>query len=251
MSNLPQIFNYQDKQIRTVLVDKEPWFVAKDVCEVLEITDTWSAVSRLSEKMKGTDTISTLGGNQEMNIISEAGVYKIVFTSRKPEAEKFTDWVTSEVLPAIRKYGTYMTPETIEQALADPDTIIKIATQLKIERQKRAEAEKQIEQSKPLVSFAETCMKSKDSLLVRELAKLASDQGITIGEKRLYKKLRDWGLIIKKKTEPTQKAMSAGYFEVSQGVNETPYGTKIWRVTRVTPRGQIYIIEKLKKEDNA
>jgi prophage antirepressor-like protein len=114
MNNL-QIFNYQEKMVRTVIKDGEPWFVAKDVCEILEISDTWNAISRLSENTKGTDTISTLGGIQEMNVISEAGVYKLVFTSRKPEAEKFTDWLASEVIPSIRKTGSYM-PKQVSQA---------------------------------------------------------------------------------------------------------------------------------------
>ena len=113
--NKLQIFNYQEKEVRTVTKDGEPWFVAKDVCEILEISDTWNAISRLSENMKGTDTISTLGGIQEMNVISEAGVYKLVFTSRKPEAEKFTDWLASEVIPSIRKTGGYV-PKQMSQA---------------------------------------------------------------------------------------------------------------------------------------
>ena len=113
--NKLQIFNYQEKEVRTVIKDGEPWFVAKDVCEILEISDTWNAISRLSENMKGTDTISTLGGIQEMNVISEAGVYKLVFTSRKPEAEKFTDWLASEVIPSIRKTGGYV-PKQMTQA---------------------------------------------------------------------------------------------------------------------------------------
>jgi prophage antirepressor-like protein len=114
MDNL-QIFNYQEKMVRTVIKDGEPWFVAKDVCEILKISDTWNAISRLSENTKGTDTISTLGGIQEMNVISEAGVYKLVFTSRKPEAEKFTDWLASEVIPSIRKTGGYV-PKQMTQA---------------------------------------------------------------------------------------------------------------------------------------
>lgn len=114
MDNL-QIFNYQEKKVRTVIKDGEPWFVAKDVCDILKIFDTWSAILRLPENMKGTDSIRTLGGIQEMNVISEAGVYKLVFTSRKPEAEKFTDWLASEVIPSIRKTGGYA-PKQMSQA---------------------------------------------------------------------------------------------------------------------------------------
>ena len=105
--NKLQIFNYQEKEVRTVIKDGEPWFVASDVCEILEIGNSRMAIDRLNENSKGVSSIDTLGGNQEMNVISEAGVYKLVFTSRKPEAEKFTDWLASEVIPSIRKTGGY------------------------------------------------------------------------------------------------------------------------------------------------
>lgn len=107
MSNLIS-FNYQDKQVRTILKDGEPWFVATDVCDILELSNPSDAISRLSDLMKGVASTDTLGGNQNCRIISEAGVYKLVFTSRKPEAEKFTDWVASDVLPSIRKTGGYV-----------------------------------------------------------------------------------------------------------------------------------------------
>ena len=101
MSNL-QIFNFKDSQVRTVVVENQPWFVAKDVCHILEIRNHNDALSRLSPTMKGVGNADTLGGIQEMAIVSEAGVYKLVFTSRKPEAEAFTDWIAAEVIPSIR-----------------------------------------------------------------------------------------------------------------------------------------------------
>jgi prophage antirepressor-like protein len=111
-------FNYQDRQVRTVIKDGEPWFVAKDVCEILEISNHRDATDRLNHSMKGVAITDTLGGSQEVNVISEAGLYKLVFTSRKPEAEKFTDWVASEVIPSIRKTGQYTTkPVTVLEAL--------------------------------------------------------------------------------------------------------------------------------------
>ena len=105
--NKLQIFNYQEKEVRTVIKDGEPWFVAADVCEILEISNHRDAILRLNENMKGVVTTDTLGGNQVIRVITEAGVYKLVFTSRKPEAEKFTDWLASEVIPSIRKTGGY------------------------------------------------------------------------------------------------------------------------------------------------
>lgn len=112
-------FNYNSNQIRIIVKDGEPWFVAKDVCDILELGDTSKAVSRLPEAMRGTNTIPTPGGNQEMLTVTEAGLYKLVFTSRKPEAEKFTDWVATEVIPSIRKTGQYISkPVTALEALA-------------------------------------------------------------------------------------------------------------------------------------
>lgn len=137
-----QLFQKDGFKVRVIERDGEPWFVAKDVCEILEIEKHRDAISRLSGSMRGSVVVDTLGGRQEMAAISEAGVYKLVFTSRKPEAEKFTDWLATEVIPAIRKHGGYLTPAKIEEVLSDPDTIIKLATDLKIERQKRIEAEK-------------------------------------------------------------------------------------------------------------
>jgi anti-repressor protein len=180
--------------------------------------------------------------------IDESGLYDFIFESGTDKAREFRKWVTSEVLPSIRKHGAYMTPETIEQALLNPDTIIKLATNLKEEQQKRIAAEQKIEKQKPLVSFAETCMASNKSILVRELAKLASKQGILIGEKRLYQKLRDWKLIFKDKNEPYQEYIDRGYFEITQGVKETEKGSFTWQTMRVTPKGQIYIVNRLKKE---
>jgi prophage antirepressor-like protein len=111
-----QIFNNQEfGQVRVINKSGEPWFVAKDVCGILEIRNSRDAMDRLSESMKGVATTDTLGGRQEMNIVSEAGLYKLVFTSRKPEAERFTDWIATDVIPSIRKTGSYSIP-TMSQA---------------------------------------------------------------------------------------------------------------------------------------
>jgi len=120
-------FSYQNKEVRTVVKDGDPWFVAKDVCEILELGNVPMAVGRLSDSMKGVNSVDTLGGKQDLWCISETGLYKLVFTSRKPEAEKFTDWVASEVLPSIRKHGAYVTDELLN----DPDLAIKAFTALK------------------------------------------------------------------------------------------------------------------------
>ncbi len=232
MKELQRVFSYQNQQVRTILIDGEPWFVAKDVCEVLEHTNSRMALERLDEDEKGVSSIYTPGGIQQMAIVNEPGLYSLILGSRKPEARAFKRWITHEVIPSIRKTGAYVVPKTLPEAL-------RLAAEL---------AEK-IEQQKPLVSFAETCAASKDSVLIRELAKIASKNGIIIGEKRLYQRLRTWGLIFPYSTEPYQEYVDRGYFEVTQSNKEVVSGkVKLFKVTRVTPKGQIYILDRLRKE---
>jgi anti-repressor protein len=248
MNQLEKIFNYQGTQLRTVVLNNEPWFVAKDVCNILKHSNSRVAISRLDDDEKGVSKVYTPGGYQNMSVVNEYGLYNLVLTSNLPEAKQFKRWITHEVIPSIRKHGAYMTPEKIEEVLLNPDTLIKLATNLKEEQQKRIAAEKQIEQQKPLVNFAETCMASDKSLLVREVAKMISKQGILMGERRLFQKLRDWKLIFPNKNEPYQEYIDRGYFEISQGVKETSKGSFTWLTMRITPKGQMYIINRLKKE---
>src|SRR5690606_6735444 len=166
----------------------------------------------------------------------------------KPEAKTFKKWVKQEVLPSIRKHGAYMTPQKIEEVLLNPDTIIQLATNLKEEQQKRLEAERTIELQKTKVVFAESCLVSQDTVLVKEVAKLACNQGIMIGQNKLYNKLREWGYIQKNNTQPTQRAIEAGYFQVLQRNIQTPEGSKLTRTTKVTTKGQLRIINRLKQE---
>lgn len=248
-NNQLQVFNNEEfGQVRTTIINNEPWFVVKDVCSVLEIKNSRDALSRLDDDEKGVVSTDTLGGKQDLSIVNEAGLYTLVLGSRKPEAKRFKRWITHDIIPSIRKHGAYMTEQTIEKVLTDPDFIIQLATQLKDEKAKRLEVEKQIEEQKPLVTFAETCLKSSDNILVRQLSKIANDEGIEIGEKRLYTKLREWGLIMKHSTEPYQYGMDREWFVVEENNVKTPYGVKLSKTTKVTPKGQVYIIERLKKE---
>ena len=184
----------------------------------------------------------------ENTYITEDAFYDLCLESKAKHARPFRKWVTTDVLPSINKHGAYMTEEIIEKTLTDPDFIIQLATQLKEERIKRIQAENKIEEQKPLVGFAETCLKSKDNILVRQVSKIAQDEGIDIGEKKLYKKLREWGLILTSSTEPSQRGMNSLYFVVEEKSIDTPYGVKLSRITKVSPKGQVFIIEKLKKE---
>jgi len=261
--NQLQNFIFNGNEFRAILKDNQPWFIAKDVCDILGINNVSLAVNgreRINKEGQkywsgGLDddeklmlTVSISGQNREVLFVNEYGLYNLILKSHKPEAKQFKRWVTHDVIPSIRKHGAYMTPEKIEEVLLNPDTIINLATQLKEERQKRIKAEQTIEIQKPLVNFAETCMASDKSLLVREVAKLATKQGVVIGEKRLFQKLRDWKLIFPNKNEPYQEYIDRGYFEISQGAKETEKGIFTWLTMRITPKGQMYIINRLKKE---
>ena len=247
LMNELQIFNYSDNQVRTVLKDGQPYFVAKDVCDILSINNSNMATARLDEdEVSQTEVTDSLGRNQMTNIVNEMGLYNLILRSDKPEAKAFKRWITHDVLPSIRKHGMYAKDELLD----NPDLLIEVATKLKEEREKNRQLADKLEQQKPLVMFAETCIASNDSILVRELAKLASKNGVMIGEKRLYKKLREWGLILGRKNEPSQRAMDAEWFEVKKGTYSTPYGSEAFSTSKVTPKGQIYVIERLRKEQS-
>ncbi|MGI2801585.1 BRO family protein [Bacillus cereus group sp. BfR-BA-01360] len=246
--NQLQVFNNEEfGQVRTVKQGEDVWFVAKDVAAILEFKDAYSLTQHLDEDEKLNLPLE--GFKRGAIIINESGLYSAILRSRKKEAKAFKKWVTSEVLPSIRKHGAYMTDQVLEQAVTDPDFMIGLLTNLKEEKAKRLEAERKVLQQQPLVTFAEACMQSDQSLKVSEVAKMAMKHGIKIGQKRLFEKLREWGLMFKRSTEPTQKAVEKGYFEVAQGVKRKPNGEAFtWTTTYVTPVGQSYIISRLKEE---
>ncbi|QTR83190.1 phage antirepressor [Bacillus cytotoxicus] len=246
--NQLQVFNNEEfGQVRTVKQGEDVWFVAKDVAAILEFKDAYSLTQHLDEDEKLNLPLE--GFKRGAIIINESGLYSAILRSRKKEAKAFKKWVTSEVLPSIRKHGAYMTDQVLEQAVTDPDFMIGLLTNLKEEKAKRLEAERKVLQQQPLVTFAEACMQSNQSLKVSEVAKLASKQGVKIGQRQLFAKLREWNLMFKRSTEPTQKAVERELFEVTQGVKQKPNGESFtWTTTYVTPKGQAYIIDRLKKE---
>lgn len=248
MNQLQKVFNYQETQLRTVIINSEPWFVAKDVAKILGFDHTPTMTRTLEDDEKGVHIIHTPGGEQQMTIINEPGLYSAILKSRKPEAKEFKRWITHEVIPAIRKHGAYMTPETIEKVLTDPDTIIKLATNLKEERAKRMAAEALVEKQKPKVVFAKAVETSDDTILVGQLAKIIAQNGIKIGQNRLFQWMRDNGYLGKKGAhynEPTQYSMDLGLFEVKERTVNNPDGSiRITRTTKVTGKGQIYFVNK-------
>ncbi|OJE32977.1 antirepressor [Bacillus tropicus] len=249
--NQLQVFNNEEfGQVRTVIQGEDVWFVAKDVAEVLGYNNTSKAIQmHVDEDEKADLPIWDGRQNRNQKVINESGLYSLILSSKLPSAKKFKKWVTSEVLPSIRKHGAYMTDQVLEQAVTNPDFAIGLLTKLKEEKEKLAAAQQQIVQQQPLVTFAKACMQSNESLKVSEVAKLAAKHNIKIGQRQLFAKLREWNLIFKRSTEPTQSAVEKGYFEIAQGVKQKPSGEPFtWTTTYVTPKGQAYIIDRLKKE---
>ena len=185
-----KIFHFQNNEVRTKLIDNEPYFNLTDACKILEIQNTRNAKARLNEDgVRTMDTIDRLGRTQQANFISEPNLYKLIFQSRKPEAEKFADWVTSEVLPAIVHKGVYMTDDVIEKVIKDPDFIIKLATELKEEKTKRLVAEQQVYELKPKATYYDLVLQNKSLLSVTQIAK---DYGKSA--KWLNEKLHELGM---------------------------------------------------------
>ncbi|MBK5243353.1 BRO family protein, partial [Clostridium sp.] len=176
MNDLQIFKNDQFGEIRTISKYGQTWFVAKDISNILGYSET----NRMTTRLDDDESISTRleGMNMNSTLINESGLYSAVLGSQKPESKKFKKWVTSEVLPTIRKHGAYMTDNTIEKALMDPDFLIKLATNLKEEKFKRLEAENKIELDRPKVIFADAVSVSHTSILVGELAKLLKQNGI-------------------------------------------------------------------------
>ena len=252
-----QIFNFEENQVRTVTIDNKPFFIGKDVAETLGYENPQKAIrdhvdmedKKMGERNVTPPIMDTLGRCQYPTLINESGVYALIFSSKLTAAKKFKRWITSEVLPNIRKHGAHLTPDTIEKVLTDPDTIIQIATQLKEERAKRMQAEVVIEQQKPKVLFADAVKASDSSILIGQLAKLITQNGLRIGQNNLFKWLRDQGYLGRKGAhynEPTQYAVERGWFEVvERTVPKSDGSVRITRTTKVTGKGQIYFINKL------
>ena len=180
--------------------------------------------------------------------IPENMVYRLGFKASNETAQKFQALLADNVLPNIRKFGAYMTEETLDRALTDPDFLIQLATQLKAEKTARKRAEAQIEADRPKVTFADAVCSSKQSILIGELAKLIKQNGIDIGQNRLFKWLREHKYLMRN-NEPTQKAMELKLFDVTERTINNPDGSvRITRTTKVTGKGQVYFINKFKNQ---
>ncbi|CAI3329349.1 phage antirepressor KilAC domain-containing protein [Enterococcus cecorum] len=163
-----QTFNFENQQVRTIEVENEPWFVANDVTTILGLSNTTVALQRLDEDERAK---YNLGRQGMTNIVNEYGLYNLVLASRKPEAKQFKRWITHEVLPTIRKHGAYLTPDKIEEALLNPDTLINLATQLKQEREARLIAEQRVNELTPKATYYDLVLANKSLVTITAIAK--------------------------------------------------------------------------------
>ncbi|MFU0784267.1 phage antirepressor [Clostridium sp.] len=255
MSDIQIFKNSEFGKVRVLTKNNEPWFVGKDVAEILGYERATKAVQdHVDDEDRDEVPIQdSIGRMQRTPIINESGLYSLVLSSKLPNAKKFKKWVTSEVLPSIRKHGAYMTEDTIEKALTSPDFLIQLATRLKEEQEKRIAAEKEIEAQRPRVIFADAVSTSHTSILVGDLAKLIKQNGVDIGANRLFEWLRKEGYLIKRKgtdyNMPTQYSMDLGLFEVKEtSITHSDGHISISKTPKVTGKGQIYFINKFLHE---
>lgn len=242
--NEVQLFNFENHEVRSLLLNNEPWFIGKDVADVLGYKNQRDAISKhVDSEDKNTVAIhdGITRGNPNQTIINESGLYALIFGSKLESAQKFKRWVTSEVLPALRKTGQYQVKELsgselMAKALIEAQNVL-------------AAKDKQIEEMKPKVVFADAVATSHTSILVGELAKILKQNGIEMGQKRLFAWLREKGYLIKRQgtdyNMPTQKAMELGLFEIKEGSYVNGSGVNITTKTpKITGKGQQYFINK-------
>ena len=246
MSNELQVFNFTgNKSVRVIAnePDDAPWFVAKDVCKILELTDVNKSVANLDNDEKLIRKIFASGQNRDVITINESGLYALIFRSNKPEAKKFRKWVTSEVLPEIRRTGLYVANKTIAALQGEVKALEAGNIQLK---QENAELQAQVSEMYPLKVLGEIVLAQKGSITVQEAAQLLSAHGFPIGQNRLYKLLRKLGIICRRKgkqwNNPTQKSVERGWLnlQIDHGFYVTP---------RVTPKGLQFFVNILTSQE--
>ena len=258
MTNDIQLFHSdQFGDVRALSVDGEPWFVAKDACDALGIrTDTIRTildedeVSTFSQLKSNPNTIGVgpeQGGRSPL-IVSEPGLYKLIMRSRKPEAKAFQRWVTHKVIPSIRRHGAYATPVTIDRIIADPQFGIRLLTELKEERDRSAALKAENHELRPKALFADAVAASDGTCLVGELAKMLRQNGVQVGQNRLFAMLREDGYLGKSgcnRNVPTQRAMEMGLFRIKEtAVTHSDGHVTVNRTPKVTGKGQRYFVER-------
>lgn len=250
MNNL-EVFNFESKEVRTLLINNEPWFVGKDVAEVLGYLNPQKAIrDHVDEEDKTLNDSFTVNGTKGV-LINESGLYSLILSSKLPSAKRFKKFVTSEVLPSLRKHGMYATEETIDKILSNPDFGIRLLNELKEEREKTKQLRSENDQLKPKALFADTVSASDTSILIGQLAKLLKQNGNDIGQNRLFKILRKDGYLGKSGENyniPTQKSMSLKVMEIKERtVNNSDGSVRITKTPMITGKGQVYFVNKYKE----
>ncbi len=247
MSEL-QIFSFNGLDVRTVLIDGEPYFVGKDIAEILGYAKSRNAIKNHvdDEDKKDAPIQGDLGGTQTMTVINESGLYSLILSSKLPSAKKFKRWVTSEVLPAIRKHGAYMTDEKAFDVVNNKSGLADLLQQA-ADQLKRKDI--QIAEMKPKALFADSVSASDSTILIGDLAKILKANGVDTGAKRLFQWLRDKSYLINRKgsdwNSPTQKSMNLGLFVIKESTHTQPDGTvRVTKTTKVTGKGQQYFVNK-------
>lgn len=267
MNELKVFSNEQFGSIRGVEIEGESWLVGKDVAERLGYANTKDAIqSHVDEEDKRIlqrSEIATIENhipksalpvdfvwgdipNRGLTIINESGFYSLVLGSKLPNAKQFKHWVTSEVLPAIRKHGGYLSAEKVEEALLNPDVLIHLATQLKEEREQRRALAEQIQRDKPFTEFGSAIAASSDAILVGEFAKLARNNGVVIGQNRLFRWLRENGYLMDD-NKPYQKYVDQGLFVMRESSITTIKGNMVRTTTLITGKGQMVLMNRLQQ----
>lgn len=256
--NLQIIQNPKFGKVRFQMIDGDPWFCGKDVCDILGYSNPWKAMQdHVSEDdLTKCEVIDSKGRYQETNFINESGLYSLIFGSTLPIAKEFKRWVTSEVLPSIRKNGFYGNPKTVADIISPQE--LRLYSQKMIEYcNKVIELESRVEEMKPKVAFADAVAVSDTTILVGEYAKILRPKGFDFGQNRLFKWYRNNGWMIKEgssRNMPTQKAMELGLFEIKETTIAKPDGVvKITKTPKITGKGQIYFLNlftKLRESGN-
>lgn len=242
-----QFFNFETQEVRALTINNEPWFVGKDVAMILGYRNGSRDINRhVDDEDKQKTMVNDGRQDKETILINESGLYSLILSSKLPTAKKFKRWVTSEVLPAIRKHGAYMTDAKAFDVVHNKDGLADLLQQAADQLKQK---DIQIEEMKPKALFADSVATSKSTILVGELAKILRGNGVDIGANRLFKWLRDNGYLINRKgtdwNMPTQKAMDMGLFKIKETtINHSNGSVSISKTPKVTGKGQQYFINK-------
>ena len=257
-----QVFNNpQFGAVRTAGTADNPMFCLADVCQAIGITNARNVKSRLDEEDVHLVDTPTAGGTQQITFVTESGLYDVIIRSDSEQAKPFRKWVTSEVLPSIRKHGMYATEATVESMLNDPENAILMLQAYQSERKERLAAQQQVEkleqqaiEDKPKIIYADAVKGSTSSCLIGELAKMIAQNGYPIGEKRLFQWLRDNHYLCsygERFNQPYQQYIEQGLFTMKQNVFSVDGEMRTRNTTKVTGKGQIYFINKFIGEPQA